>query len=401
MLKINLYRTLIGRREFIRAGAMTALSVPFLSHYAYPVTLNGPQVEPHQAKPEWRNRQEGMVYRQLGRTGFMVSEIVFGAERIKPDNVRTIEMAIEMGLNYLDTAPQYGRGASETAIGKALNSSSKRDKVFIATKLSPFPSFRNNLYKEIFDGLPAGKKETIRKKALDLRMNSDFDKPGYYMVYWPGMSRQPDGVFLSDAMMEEYGEKVEGNPGFKKMILSSVEESLKRVGTDYFDILHCPHAATSLHEINNPFIAEAFNELKKQGKVRYLGFSAHHNMAALLNSALATGIFDVAMIAYNVINNGFLDHIIIKAKESNIGIIAMKAAMAVSTPYPPEQVPVPEWRIKKLNQIIPGDMKLPVKAFLWALQNPDISAVNAGILNEEMLIEDLSVAGKKVELQPA
>jgi predicted aldo/keto reductase-like oxidoreductase len=79
----------------------------------------------------------------------------------------------------------------------------------------------------------------------------------------------------------------------------------------------------------------------------------------------------------------------------------MKAAMAVATPYPADQVPVPEWRIKKLNQIIPEEMKLPVKAFLWALQNPDISAVNAGMLNEEMLIENLSVVGKKVELQPA
>jgi predicted aldo/keto reductase-like oxidoreductase len=124
-------------------------------------------------------------------------------------------------------------------------------------------------------------------------------------------------------------------------------------------------------------------------------------MAALLDSAIATNIFDVVMLAYNVINYGFLDHLIRKARENNIGIIAMKAAMAVSTPYPPDQVPVPEWRIKKLNQIIPEEMKLPVKAFLWALQNPDITAVNAGILNEEMLVEDLAVAGKKVKLLPA
>jgi aryl-alcohol dehydrogenase-like predicted oxidoreductase len=394
-------KTTIGRREFIRASAVTAISIPFLARTVCAEPQKSPETESFKIKPEWRNRQEGMVYRQLGRTGFMVSEIVFGTERIKPDNVRPIEMAIERGLNYLDTAPQYGGGASESAIGKALNSSSKREKVFIATKLSSFPPFRNNLYKEIFDGLPAGKKEAIQHKALELRKNSGMEIPGYYIIYWPGMRSQPDGVFLSDAMMEEYGEKVEGNPGFKKMIISSVEASLKRTGTDYFDILHCPHSATSPNELNNPFIVETFNELKKQGKVRYLGFSAHHNMAALLNSATGTGIFDVVMLAYNVINYGFLDHIIRKARENNIGIIAMKAAMAVSTPYPPDQVPVPEWRIKKLNQIIPEEMKLPVKAFLWALQNPDISAVNAGILNEEMLIEDLSVVGKKVELQPA
>ena len=73
--------------------------------------------------------------------------------------------------------------------------------------------------------------------------------------------RQLDGVFLSNAMMEEYGERVEGSPEFKKLIITSVEESLKRVGTDYFDIVHCPHAATCPEEISNPAILEAFREL--------------------------------------------------------------------------------------------------------------------------------------------
>jgi len=202
-------------------------------------------------------------------------------------------------------------------------------------------------------------------------------------------------------MMEEFGNKVESSPEFKKLIISSVEESLKRVGTDYFDIVHCPHAAATPAEIVNPAIIDAFTELKKQGKVRFLGFSTHHNMAALLDSAIKGGHFDVVMLAYNVINNGHLDHLLKSAKVNNIGTIAMKAAMAVSTPYDPKQVPVPEWRIQKLNQIIPEEMKLPVKAYLWALQNPDLSAVVSGITTEEMLLENLSVAGKKIELQSA
>lgn len=391
----------IGRREFIKAGALTAFSVPFITNFEYPELQNVKQRKPAQVKPEWRNRQEGMVYRQLGRTGFMVSEMVFGAERITPENTRPIEAAIERGVNYLDTAPQYGRGASETAIGKVLNSSSKRGRVFLTTKLSSFPAFRNRLYKDIFDGLPAAKKEAIQKRASEIRKNTGIEKPGYFMTYWPNQPRQLDGVFLSDAMMEEYGEKVEGNPGFKKTIITSVEESLKRVGTDYFDILHCPHAANSINEIKNPFIAETFNELKKQGKLRFLGLSTHSNMAELLNTAIDTGNFDVVMLAYNVIVDGFVDHVLKRAKENNVGTIAMKAAMAVFTPYPPDQVPVPEWRIQKLNQIIPGDMKLPVKAYLWALQNPDLSAVVSGIRTEEMLIENLSVVGKKIDLQPA
>jgi aryl-alcohol dehydrogenase-like predicted oxidoreductase len=390
----------IDRREFIRKSTLTALSLPLLG-INVPIYDNIEQKKSTHSVPEWRNKQEGMVYRQLGRTGFMVSEMVFGSERITPDNVRPIEVALERGINYLDTAPQYGKGASETSIGKVLNGSSNREKVFIATKLSSFPSFRNNLYKEIFNSLPGSKKESIQKRAVVLRKNSGIEKPGYFMTYWPNHPRQLEGVFLSEAMMEEYGEKVESNPGFKKTIITSVEDSLKRLGTDYVDILHCPHAATSINEIKNPFIYETFNELKKQGKVRFLGFTAHHNMAALLDTAIDSGHFDLVMLAYNVINYGFLDEVIRRAKENNVGIVAMKAAMAVFTPYSPEQVPVPIWRVQKLNQIIPQEMKLPVKAYLWALQNPDLSAVIAGIHSEEMLIEDLSAVGRKVELQPA
>jgi len=391
----------IDRREFLQKGSLAALSLPLLGSNGLSIPGNLNSENPQQIKPEWRNKQEGMAYRQLGRTGFMVSELVFGTERITPENVRPLEVAFERGINYFDTAPQYGKGAAEMSLGKVFNTPSKRDNIFIATKISPLPGLRNRLYREIFDTLPTTKKDALQNRAIQLRKDCGIEKPGYFIVYWPGQPRQLDGVFLSDAMMEEYGERVEGSPEFKKLIISTVEESLKRVGTDYFDVLHCPHSAASTTEIKNPAIREAFLELKKQGKVRYLGFSAHHGMADLITTAIDLKYFDVIMLAYNVINYGFLDHLLKRAKENGIGLISMKAAMAVATPYDPKQVPVPEWRIQKLNQVIPGDMKLQVKAYLWALQNPDLSAVVSGITTEEMLLENLTAVGKKIELQPA
>jgi aryl-alcohol dehydrogenase-like predicted oxidoreductase len=391
----------IGRREFLQVGSMAALSIPFIKGFK---SIEAEKLSMQRSGtiiPEWRNKQDGMEYRQLGRTGLMVSELVFGTERITPDNVRPLEVAIERGINYFDTAPQYGKGAAETSLGKVLNTPSKRDKVFIATKISPFPGLRNRLYREIFDTLPSAKKEAIQNRATQLRKECGIENPGYFMVYWPGQPRQLDGVFLSDAMMEEYGERVESSQEFKKLILSTLEESMKRVGTDYFDVLHCPHSAASTTEIKNWAINETYLELKKQGKVRYLGFTSHHGMANLINTAIDLKYFDVIMLAYNVINYGFLDLILKKAKEEGIGLIAMKAAMAVYTNYSPEQVPIPEWRIQKLNRIIPEEMRLPVKAYLWALQNPDLSAVVSGITSEEMLLENLSAVGKKVELQMA
>ena len=391
----------LGRREFLQKGSMAAISLPFIAGNRLTSPENYSSENAHQVKPEWRNKQDGMVYRQLGRTGFMVSELVFGSERITPENVRPLEVAFERGINYFDTAPQYGRGAAETSLGKVFNTPSKRDRIFIATKTSPLPGLRNRLYREIFDTLPATKKDAMQNRANQLRKDCGIEKPGYFMVYWPGQPRQLDGVFLSDAMMEEYGERVEGSPEFKKLIISTLEESLKRVGTEYFDVLHCPHSAASTSEIKNPAINEAFLELKKQGKVRYLGFTAHHGMADLVNTAIDLKYFDVIMLAYNVINYGFLDHILKRAKENGIGLISMKAAMAVATPYDPKQVPVPEWRIQKLNQIVPGEMKLQVKAYLWALQNNDLSAVVSGITTEEMFLENLTAVGRKIELKPA
>jgi len=54
---------------------------------------------------EWRNRQTGMAYRQLGRTGLMISEVICGGDPIKLDNYQHLSLALEMGLNYLDMAP--------------------------------------------------------------------------------------------------------------------------------------------------------------------------------------------------------------------------------------------------------------------------------------------------------
>jgi predicted aldo/keto reductase-like oxidoreductase len=72
-------------------------------------------------------------YRILGRTGFKVSDIGFGAGNLTNPNV--LEAALDMGINYIDTAEHYVRGSSEHSIGQVI---SKRDrsKIFLTTKLN-------------------------------------------------------------------------------------------------------------------------------------------------------------------------------------------------------------------------------------------------------------------------
>lgn len=165
-----------------------------------------------------------------------------------------------------------------------------------------------------------------------------------------------------------------------------MEASLKRVGTDYFDIVMCPHGANSPEDLECPEIAETFQGLKKQGKVRFLGVTSHNDPAGVLRAAAEAGHYDVAMVACNVINGGYLDEAIQQATSKGMGVIGMKVAMAVATHHKPIQ-PVPEWRIQRVNRVVPGDLKPPLKAYLWALQNPQISAVISNLWDETYVKE--------------
>ena len=76
-----------------------------------------------------------------------------------------------------------------------------------------------------------------------------------------------------------------------------------------------------------------------------------------------------------------------------------RAAMAVATHH--EKIkPIPQWRIDKVQRIVPGDMKAPMKAYVWALQNPNISAVISNLWDGKFVEENLSLAGVKVALNP-
>lgn len=350
---------------------------------------------------EWRNKQAGMHYRRLGRTGLMVSEVVSGGDPIRLDNWEHLGMAVERGLNYLDMAPQYGRGDCETAYGKYLaGQSSRREKVFLTTKVSGYTGVRNRMYREIYDGLGPAKQEAYLKKSQEMMAERGVSKPGYFFEYFPGQLRGFKSGYLSNAMMADYGHRVEGSDEFRDYIVTSVEGSLERLGTDYVDNLMCPHGASSPEELEHPQIIETFQKLKADGKVRFLGFTSHNDPGGVLEKAVELGYFDLAMVAYNVVNGGHVESAIRKARAADMGLVAMKSAMAVATHHKPLQ-PTPQWRIDKVHRIVPGDMKAPLKAYTWSLQNPGITAVISNLWDPQFIEENLSVAGKKVELQSA
>lgn len=160
-----------------------------------------------------------MEYTRLGQTGLEVSRLCLGCMSYgEPDrgghpwtlpeeqSRPFIRKAIELGINFFDTANVYSDGTSEEILGRAIKDYSARDDVVIATKVNG-------------------------------RM-----KPG------------PNGAGLS-----------------RKAILSEIDASLKRLGTDYVDLyqIHRFDHHTPIEET-----LEALNDVVKTGKARYIGASS-------------------------------------------------------------------------------------------------------------------------------
>lgn len=160
-----------------------------------------------------------MEYVKLGNTGLDVSRLCLGcmsfgeAEKwihqwvLNEEQSRTIiKKALELGINFFDTANVYSMGTSEEFLGRALKDFANRDEIVLATKIH-------------------GR-----------------------------MHKGPNGAGLS-----------------RKAIMSEIDKSLKRLGTDYVDlyIIHRWDYDTPIEET-----MEALHDVVKAGKARYIGASA-------------------------------------------------------------------------------------------------------------------------------
>lgn len=162
-----------------------------------------------------------MEYTKLGNTGLDVSKICLGAMSFgdpvnwihkwvleEADSRPIIKGALDLGINFFDTANVYSIGRSEEILGAALKDYAKRDEIVLATKV----------HQKMFDG--------------------------------------PNGGGLS-----------------RKHIMSQIDQSLKRLQTDYVDlyIIHRWDYNTPIEET-----MAALHDVVKSGKARYIGASAMH-----------------------------------------------------------------------------------------------------------------------------
>ncbi len=219
-----------------------------------------------------------MEYRTLGNSDVKLSAIAYGAFAIggtmwggneKKDSINAIHASLDNGVTTLDTAPFYGFGLSEELIGEALKGKD-RSKVQLLTKFGL-----------VWDGSNLGKGEAFFE-------------------------------------VEENGKQV---PIFKYAskanIIKEVEESLKRLNTDYIDLLqqHWPDATTPIDET-----MEAMETLIQQGKIRAAGVSNYS--VDQLKEASQTLLPASNQVYYSMLNRGIETDLVPYAVENNMGIIA-------------------------------------------------------------------------------
>jgi aryl-alcohol dehydrogenase-like predicted oxidoreductase/ferredoxin len=109
----------------------------------------------------------------------------------------------------------------------------------------------------------------------------------------------------------------------EKQMRQSVERSLRRLRTDYIDVLVW-HDLHRPEEVSDERLFEFMAKMKKEGKVRFTGFSSHSNMASLLKEAARGTYHDVALVSYNFTHSKVLGEAIAQASNAGIGVVAMK-----------------------------------------------------------------------------
>lgn len=183
-------------------------------------------------------------------------------------------------------------------------------------------------------------------------------------------------------------------------IIKSVDGSLKRLGTDYIDVLLI-HGPDSPDQLTDERVLEAFERMKKDGKFRFKGFSCHGNHAALVETAVASDQYDVIQMAYNVfdvegtanpeakmtdyLGQSGLRRLIRLARSKDIGIIAMKTLKSGT-------------KFQDLGAYIEG-FSLYQAMIRWVLDNPNVSSVITEILNFEQMEEDLAAVRQPLSRQ--
>jgi len=191
-----------------------------------------------------------MNYRRFGRTGLRVSEVVFGGGYVGGLMIladvdtrrRVLRRALDAGINWIDTAPLYGQGRSEEAIGALLAEIAE----------PPYLSTKVRLDLDALSDIPGAIERSVHESLRRLRRDS------------------VDLIQLHNQIGTRQGSGVLG--------AISIEDVLRKGG-----------------------VADGLERVRKEGLTRFIGLTALGEATAIVR-ALQSGRFDSAQVYYNLLN---------------------------------------------------------------------------------------------------
>ncbi len=297
-----------------------------------------------------------MNYRILGRTNLKVSEVGFGSWGISgaqwigardDESLRALERAVELGVNFIDTALAYGDGHSEQLVGRVLR---HHGKLTVATKVPP----KNYV--------------------------------------WPA---QP-GVSIKKVFPYDY-------------IISSTETSLKNLGVETVDLqqLH----VWSPEWLAREDWRKAAERLKRDGKIRFFGISVNDHQPESVMEVIRTGLVDTIQVIFNIFDQSAEDALLGLCEEMNIGVIArcpfdeggLTGSIRPDTVFPKDDFRNEYFRGKRKQQVFdrveqlrpvvaPHTASLPDAALRFCLSHPTVSTVIPGMRTARHLEENCAAS---------
>jgi aryl-alcohol dehydrogenase-like predicted oxidoreductase len=288
---------------------------------------------------------QDLPMRTLGRTGLQVTQLGYGAMELRDaprgpaiDEAQAeavLQAVLDGGINYIDTSIDYG--LSEERIGRYLGR--RRSEYILASKC----------------GCVVGPQPAVSAGG------------------------RPPHVFTRDN------------------VIAGVEQSLQRLQTDYLDVVQF-HISPSRSELEEHGALEALLDLRRQGKVRFVGMSG---TLPNLPEQIEMGVFDVFQIPYSALQSEH-DALISQAAAAGAGtVIRGGAARGALAPDKHGVTPIgmregqarTAWDAAGLDDLLDG---APVTEFILrlTLSHPNLDTTIVGTANVDHLQANLSAARK-------
>ena len=192
-----------------------------------------------------------------------------------------------------------------------------------------------------------------------------------------GLKEVRDKVIITTKHGQNFRQKIE-----KAAFIQRLEASLKRLQTDHVDIAMI-HSLDDLSlALNNQELMSAYEQLKKEGKVRFTGFSTH-NAKVTLKQALDTDFAQVILFQYNHVEGKEIEPHIKAARQKGIGTVAMKIFAGGMQ--------------GNLKSMVNQQTSYPQAAIRWVMSNPDVDTCIPTMSSYSHVEEYVTTSGQPLD----